>query len=86
MIAKQFELSLPKAAYYGLYTIENGTLFIGEVHTFDEEEKIVDVDSINDSELFSRIYQLLSEEKKDEIEAEIEDDKASNQSFLIKKY
>ena len=86
MIAKQFELSLPKATYYGEYLIEKGKLYIDEVLTFDEDGKTIQVDSLSDAELFNRIHRLLSEEKKDEIEAEIEDDKASNQSFLIKKY
>ena len=53
---------------------------------FSEDGERIDVDSLSDSEIFNRIHCILSEEKKDEIEAEIEDDKASNQSFLINKY
>jgi len=83
---KEFEIRLPKAVYFGDYLIENGKLYIDEVHTFSEDGERIDVDSLSDSEIFNRIHCILSEEKKDEIEAEIEDDKASNQSFLINKY
>lgn len=83
---KEFEVSLPKAVCFGEYLIEKGKLYISDVHTFDDDEQRVEIDSINDAELFNRIHRLLSEEKVDEIEAEIEDDKASNKSFLINKY
>ena len=70
---KEFEISLPKAVYFGEYLIENGKLHISDVHTFDDDEQRVEIDSLNDAELFNRIHRLLTAEKVDEIEAEIEE-------------
>lgn len=69
---KTFELSLPKAVYFGSYEFIDGKLFIDEVHTFDEDEQRIEIDSLNDAEIFNRIYSLLVKDKADEIEEERE--------------
>ena len=86
MRTQPFELSLNENVYFGDYCIENGKLGISNVYTFDDNGFGIFVNLPPDKELLGSIHQLLTEEKKDEIEAEIEDDKASNQSFLINKY
>lgn len=71
-MTKQFEISLPKAVYFGDYFFEDGHLFIDDVHTFDDDEQRVEIDSLNDAELFQRIYSLVEKDKLDEIEEERE--------------
>lgn len=79
---KQFELSLPKAVYFGIYFFDNGKLFIDEVHTFDDDEQRIEIDSLNDAEIFQRIYSLLEKDKCDEIAEEREQIFAERQSRL----
>jgi len=69
---KQFELSLPKAVYFGIYFFDNGKLFIDEVYTFDDDEQRIEIDSLNDAEIFQRIYSLVEKDKCDEINEERE--------------
>lgn len=69
---KEFELSLPKAVYFGEYFFEGNKLFIDEVHTFSEDGERIDVDSLNDAELFQRIYSEVEKDKCDEINEERE--------------
>jgi hypothetical protein len=78
---KQFELSLPKACYFGIYFLDNGKLFIDDVHTFDEDEQRIEIDSLNDAEIFQRIYSLLVKDKCDEIEEEREQILAERKRF-----
>jgi hypothetical protein len=78
---KQFELSLPKAVYYGIYFFEDGHLFIDDVHTFDSDEQRIEIDSLNDAEIFQRIYSLLVKDKCDEIEEEREQILAERKRF-----
>jgi hypothetical protein len=79
---KQFELSLPKAVYFGIYFFEDGHLFIDEVHTFDSDEQRIEIDSLNDAEIFQRIYSLVEKDKCDEINEEREQILAERQSRL----
>jgi hypothetical protein len=69
---KEFEISLPKAVYFGNFSLDGNKLFIDDVHTFDEDEQRVDVDSINDRELFQRIYSAVESEYHDTIADEQE--------------
>ena len=78
---KQFELSLPKACYFGTYFFDNGKLFIDDVHTFDSDEQRIEIDSINDAEIFKRIYALVEKDKCDEIEEEREQILAERKRF-----
>ena len=78
---KNFELSLPKAVYFGSYEFIDGKLFIDEVHTFDEDEQRIEIDSLNDAEIFKRIYSLLVKDKCDEIEEEREQILAERKRF-----
>jgi hypothetical protein len=78
---KQFELSLPKAVYFGIYFFDNGKLFIDEVHTFDEDEQRIEIDSLNDAEIFQRIYALVEKDKCDEIAEEREQIFAERKRF-----
>ena len=79
---KQFEISLPKAVYFGTYFFEDGHLFIDEVHTFDEDEQRIEIDSLNDAEIFNRIYSLVEKYKCDEIAEEKEQILAEQKSRL----
>ena len=78
---KQFELSLPKAVYFGSYEFIDGKLFIDEVHTFDEDEQRIEIDSLNDAEIFNRIYALVEKDKCDEIAEEREQILAERKRF-----
>ena len=78
---KQFELSLPKAVYFGEYRFDNCKLFIDDVHTFDSDEQRIEIDSINDAEIFKRIYALVEKDKCDEIEEEREQILAERKRF-----
>ena len=78
---KNFELSLPKAVYFGEYRFDNGKLFIDDVHTFDEDEQRIEIDSLNDAEIFQRIYSLVEKDKCDEIEEEREQILAERKRF-----
>lgn len=69
---KQFEISFPKAVYFGEYEFIDGHLFIDDVHTFDEDEQRVEIDSLSDCEIFQRIYSAVERDKLDEIEEERE--------------
>lgn len=76
-----FELSLPKAVYFGEYRFDNGKLFIDEVHTFDEDGQRIEIDSLNDAEIFQRIYSLVEKDKCDEIAEEREQILAERKRF-----
>jgi hypothetical protein len=76
-----FELSLPKAVYFGIYFFEDGHLFIDDVHTFDEDEQRIEIDSLNDAEIFKRIYSLVEKDKCDEINEEREQILAERKRF-----
>jgi len=78
---KQFEISLPKACYFGIYFFEDGKLFIDEVHTFSEDAERIEIDSINDAEIFQRIYSLVEKDKCDEIAEEREQILAERKRF-----
>ena len=78
---KNFELSLPKAVYFGSYEFIDGKLFIDEVHTYDSDEQKIEIDSLNDAEIFNRIYSLLEKDKCDEIEEEREQILAERKRF-----
>jgi hypothetical protein len=78
---KQFELSLPKAVYFGEFCFIDGKLFIDEVHTFSEDAERIEIDSLNDAEMFNRIYSLLVKDKCDEIEEEREQILAERKRF-----
>jgi len=69
---KQFEISLPKAVYFGTYSLDGNKIMLEDVYTFDEDEKKVEIDSINDREIYLRIYAKVEDEYSDEIEAELE--------------
>lgn len=71
-LQKNFEVSLPKAVYFGVYEIEDNRIVIDEVHTFDEDEQRVEIDSINDKEIYSRIYAEVEKQYSDEILSEEE--------------
>jgi hypothetical protein len=79
---KQFELSLPKAVYFGEYCFIDGKLFIDEVHYFSEDAERIEIDSLNDAEIFKRIYSLVEKDKCDEIEEEREQILAERKSRL----
>jgi hypothetical protein len=76
-----FELSLPKAVYFGSYEFIDGKLFIDEVHTFSEDGERIEIDSLNDAEIFQRIYSLLVKDKCDEIAEEREQILAERKRF-----
>ena len=76
-----FELSLPKAVYFGEYRFDNGKLFIDDVHTFDSDEQRIEIDSLNDAEIFNRIYALVEKDKCDEINEEREQILAERKRF-----
>jgi hypothetical protein len=77
-----FELSLPKAVYFGSYEFIDGKLFIDDVYTFDSDEQRIEIDSLNDAEIFKRIYSLVEKDKCDEIDEEREQILAERQSRL----
>lgn len=67
---KEFEISLPKAVYFGSYFFDGNKLFIDDVHTYDDDGNRIEIDSLNDAELFARVYKEVEKDKCDEIEAE----------------
>ena len=69
---KEFEISLPKAVYFGTWQMDGNKIMLDEVYTFDEDENKIEIDSINDRELYLRIYEKVEDEYSDEIEAELE--------------
>ena len=72
-MTKEFEISLPKAVYFGKWTVSNGKFEILEMTTQDEDENEIEVCSISDKEIYNRVKNLVIEQNKDEIEEEIED-------------
>lgn len=72
MKPKTFEIDFNKHVYFGDYSFEDNKLVIDNVHTFDKDEQRVEVDSINDREVYQRIYQLVEKEKIDELNEDIE--------------
>jgi hypothetical protein len=66
---KQFEISLPKAVYFGTYFIDDklACVVIEECYTTNEDSERIEIDSLNDAEIFKRIYSILNKEKADEI-------------------
>lgn len=72
-MTKEFEISLPKAVYFGTWTVSNGKFEILEMTTQDEDENEIEVCSISDKEIYNRVKNLVIEQNKDEIEEEIED-------------
>lgn len=78
---KTFEIELPKEIYFGEYWFEGNKLIIDDVHTFDEDGVKIEIDSLNDKELFFRIYQAVERDKCDEIESEREYN--SNEEILF---
>lgn len=82
MESKTFELSYSRNVYFGEYSIGNGGLSIDNVHTFDSDEKRVEIDSFNDIEIYSKILSLLKKEKSEEIESELEEMEAEKTSRL----
>lgn len=79
---KTFEISFPKAVYFGEYWFEDGKLIIDDVHTFDEDEQRVEIDSINDAEIFLRVYMAVEKDKCDEIQMERDELLAERKSRL----
>lgn len=75
---KLFEISFPKAVYFGSYHFDGNELWIDDVHTFDEDGNKIEIDSFNDKEIFDRIYKAVEDDKSDEIQEEREDFIASN--------
>lgn len=69
---KTFEIDFGKRVFSGEYYFDGNKLVIEEVYTQNEEEKRVEVDSINDAELFAKIYTLVEKDKCDEINEERE--------------
>ena len=63
---KPYELSHNRNVYYGSYQYEMNKLVIETMFTRNDEEQEVEVDSLNDSEVWQRIYQLLEKETSDE--------------------
>ena len=62
MESKTFELSYNRNVYFGEYFYEGNKLFIDDVHTFDSDERKVEIDSLNDSEIFSKVYSLVEKD------------------------
>ena len=72
MKPKTFEIDFNKHVYFGDYFFEDNKLVIDNVHTFDKDEQRVEVDSINDREVYQSVYQLVERCKIDELNEEIE--------------
>jgi ABC-type uncharacterized transport system substrate-binding protein len=76
MSSKTFEISYYHHVYFGDYFFEDNKLVIDDVHTFDDVERI-EIDSINDSEVFGKVYGLVEKKhgyenvEHDEYEAEL---------------
>ena len=68
----QFEISNNKHVYFGTYFYD-GELTLDNVHTFNEDEQRIDLDSLNDAEIYHRIETLVASKFSDEIEAEKEE-------------
>lgn len=69
---KTFEIDFNKRVYFGEYSFIDNKLFIEEVYTQNEQEQRVEVDSLNDAELFGKIYGLVERDKCDELADEVE--------------
>lgn len=71
--AKTFEISYGRNVYFGEYEFEFGKLIIDDMHTFNEDEEKVEIDSINDKEIYDRIYRLVEKEYSPEPKEYFED-------------
>lgn len=70
---KQFEVDYYKSVYYGEYYFEERVkLVIDNVHYFSEGGEEVEIDSINDKEIFDAVYNLVYMQHSDEIISEEE--------------
>jgi len=59
---KHYEIDYNRHVYFLSYEWEGNKLSIADVFTHDEIGNKIDVDSINDSELFQRIYAKVEKE------------------------
>jgi len=82
---KTFEISYYHHVYFGDYCFEDNHLEIDNVHSFDADGEKIEIDSINNKELFDRIYSLVEKKHGDEKATEEEYEAQLREDIEIEK-
>jgi len=63
---KTFEISYYHHVYFGTYEFPDNHLEIDNVHTFGEDGDKIEIDSLNNKEVFEKVYALVEKKHGDE--------------------
>lgn len=64
---RKFEISYGLNVYWGEYYIEQNNIVIDNVFTQNDEEQEIELDSINDKEIYQRVSELAIKSKESEL-------------------